>query len=312
MISSVFGKTKPINYIIILGFLFLFYWFVHFLLFQSAYGPEQLLIQTLVLGILIFSIFVVNFIVRRNQITGTNAFVILYYTLLIVLFPEVLMDNNAVLCSFFLLLSTRKLISLKSLKNIKLKIFDASLWIIVSSLFYDWAILYLILVFIVIYFYEPKNFKNWLVPLVGIFAVGIILASILIITNNMGFLMEHYSFSPSFDSDFFVYLTNNTKLVVYTFIAILFGFLAFIKMGKLGVGRIITMRIVATSLAMGLVVTFLKTSSGVFPIMVTFFPSAVLLTKYVEGIKKINIKEIALIVSVLAPFIVLVTDMIVK
>ncbi|HET8737383.1 MAG TPA: hypothetical protein VFM69_12365, partial [Pricia sp.] len=62
MISLIFGKTKPVNYIIILGFLFLFYWFAHFLLFDRIYSAGELLPHLLLLGTLMFSVFVVDFI----------------------------------------------------------------------------------------------------------------------------------------------------------------------------------------------------------------------------------------------------------
>ncbi|MGB5228747.1 MAG: DUF6427 family protein [Eudoraea sp.] len=310
MISGIFGKTKPINFILLLGFLFLFYWFVHFVLYENHYEPEQLVIKFVVLGVLLFSVFIVDFIVKRNQITTTNSYAILYYTLLIVVFPEVLLDDNAVFCSFFLLLATRRLISLKSLKNIKLKVFDATIWTLIASLFYDWAILYLILVCIAIYFYEPKNIKNWLVPLTGILAIGIIAFCFLIITDNLDFLKNHYQFS--FNVDIIAYWINSTKIVIYGIITIITGSLVFIKMGKLGVGKIITMRLIAISLALGLMVTFLKTTNDTYPLLITFFPGAIFLAKYVELIKKATLREIVLMVSVVAPFLILVTKMILK
>ena len=312
MISSIFGKTKPIIYIIVLTFLFLFYWTVHFLLYQRAYAPEELLLQTVVLGVLLFSIFVVNFIVKRNQITGTNSFAILFYALLIVAFHVTVLDNNAILCSFFLLLAHRRLISLKSLKNIKLKILDASLWVTLASFFYDWALLYLVLVFAAIYFYEPKNIRNWLIPFLGVFTLLIILFSILLILEQPGFLASHYSFELSFDTNFFAYWGNSTKLVIYTIIILVLGFWAFLKLGKLGMGRIMTMRLIAISFTIGIVLTLLKTSDHTFPVLITFFPAAILVTKYIEVIKKVNIKEIALMVSVFVPFVVFLAEWIVK
>ena len=48
---------------------------------------------------------------------------------------------------------------MRSSRETKFKIFDATIWILVSSLFYDWALLYLILVYAAIYFYEPKNVR---------------------------------------------------------------------------------------------------------------------------------------------------------
>lgn len=312
MISSVFGKTKPINYIILLVVLFFFYWGVNLFLFEKSFTPEELIIQILVLGVLLFSIFIVNFIVKRNQISGTNSFCILYFTLLIILFPEVLVDNNAILCSFFLLLAMRKLISMKSLKNLKLKLFDASIWILVSSLFYDWALLFLFLVFISIYFYEPKNIKNWLVPVIAVFGSFLITFCVLILLNNTSYLENHYQFELGISDHLLDLWTHSSKLVIYAIVVIITGFFSFVKIGKLGLGRIITMRLVAIALGLGLVISFIKTSNTVFPVLITFFPGAVLLSRYAEMIKKSNVKEVVLIVSVAAPFLVLVAEYIIK
>ena len=312
MISSIFGKTKPINYIIILGFLFVVYWVVHFLVYQYSYSLDQLTLQVVVLAVMLFSIFVINFVVKRNQITGTNSYSILFYALLIVTFHPVLTDNNAILCSFFLLLAHRRLISLKSLKDIKLKILDASLWITLASIFYDWSLIYFLLIFAAIYIYDPKNIRNWLIPFLGLFTVGIILFSLLLLTGQEQFLADHYKFEFSFDTNFFAYWGNSTKMIVYTVVVVVVGLWAFFKLGKLGMGRIMTMRLIAISFAVGLALTLLKTSQQSFPVLVTFFPAVVLFTKYIEVIKRENIKEIALMISIFVPFMVFLTEWIVK
>lgn len=305
MISSIFGKTKPINYIIVLTFLFFFFWLVHFFLFDRAYSLEQLVFQTLVLGLLFFSFFIVNFIVKRNKITGSNSFAILFYVLLLVVFPETLLDSNTILCSFFLLLATRRLISIRSLKNIKFKIFDATFWIMVSSLFYDWALLYLVLVFVAVYMYEPKNIRNWMVPFAGIFTVAMIAQCLAILANQNDFLTAHYQFSFEINVDYFLDWGNSTKLITYILVTFFAGLLAFLKLGKTGMGKVFTMRLIALSFVIGLALHILKSSEYMHPILVTFFPSVVFLTKYVESIRRPNIKEIVLIASVIAPFLVL-------
>jgi len=312
MISSIFGRTKPINYIILLVFLFFFYWFVHFFMFQKSYSPEQLMGQTVILGFLSFSIFVVNFIVLRNKITGGNSLAILFYTLLIVLFPEVLIDSNAILCSFFLLLSIRRILSFRSLKNIKLKIFDATFWILIASLFYDWAILYLIVVIVAIYFYEPKNITNWLVPFTAIIAMVLIMLAVLALGNNMDFLRDHYFFDFQFNAVYFYDWSNSTILFLYVSIVLLCGFLAFLKLGSVGVGKIVTMRLIVLFFFIGLLVKVLKSVPYTHPILITFFPAVVFITTYVQSIKKDSVREIVLMASVIVPFIVFLTNALMK
>ncbi len=312
MISIIFGKTKPINYIIVLSFLFVFYWFAHFYMFDRIYSLVRVFWQLFVLSVLFFSVFIVNFIVKRNKVTGANSFTILFYGLLMVVFPETLLDSNAIFCSFFLLLATRRLISIRSLKNIKFKIFDATIWVLVSSLFYDWALLFLILVLAAIYFYEPKNARNWFVPLAAIFTVLMITECVLILYGNQDFFSNHYKFSVSLDSTYFSYWGHSTKLVLFALTTFVSGILAFVKLGKSGFGKVITMRLIALSFVIGLVLNILLLSDNVYPVMITFFPAVVFMTKYIESLRKANIREIILMAAVLIPFLVLMTGIAIK
>ena len=310
MITSIFGKTKPINYIIVLTFLFLFYWLVHFSLYDRVYRPEELLGQAFILGLLLFSIFIVNFVVKRNKITLANSYAILFYALLLVVFPETLTDNMAILSNFFVLLATRRLISMRSLKKLKFKIFDASIWIMFASLFYDWAILFLLVVFIAIYIYDPKNFRNWLAPIAAIFTVLMISSAYLVLTNNLDFLFTHYLFSIRFNVGHYLNWTSSSKLIIYMLALFILTVMAFIKLGNSGVGKIVTTRLIVFSLIIGLVLNVLISSEDLHPILLTFFPASVLMTNYVESIKRDNIKEIVLIFSILIPFAVFLSIMI--
>jgi len=312
MISSIFGKTKPINYIIVLTFLFLFYWLVHFFLYQRVYGYEQLFWQVAVLAVLLFTFFIVNFVVIRNKLTGANSYTILFFALLMVIFPETLTDNKAVLCNFFLLLATRRLISMKSLKNLKIKIFDASLWIVFASLFYDWALLFLLVVYIAIYIYEPKNFNNWMVPFAAGFVVFMSSYSFLILTNNEDFFYRHYQFSIQFDANYYLNWANSSKLIIYTILFFILSIFVFLKLGKSTVGKIVTTRLIVFSFLIGLLLNVLISTEDLHPILLTFFPAAVLMTNYVEWIKRDNIKEIVLMFSIFIPFIIFLSIMILK
>jgi len=312
MISSIFGKTKPINYIIVLTFLFLFYWLVHFFLYQRVYGYEQLLWQVVVLAVLLFTFFIVNFVVIRNKLTGANSYTILFFALLMVIFPETLTDNNAVLCNFFILLATRRLISMRSLKNLKIKIFDASLWIMFGSLFYDWALLYLLVVYIAVYIYEPKNFKNWIVPFAAFFAVFMISYCFLILTNNQDFFYRHYQFSIQFDADYYLNWANSSKLIIYIILFFMLSIFAFLKLGKSGVGKIVTTRLIVFSFIIGLFLNVMISTENLHPILLTFFPAAVLMTNYVESIKRDNLREIVLMFSIFIPFMIFLSIIIVK
>ncbi|MCG2460953.1 hypothetical protein K8352_09350 [Flavobacteriaceae bacterium F89] len=309
MISSVFGKRKPVNYIIVFAFVFVLYWFVNLYMLNRSFGPNQLLFQTFVLGILLFSIFVVNFIVKRIKVTSSNSFGILFYTMLFLIFPNVLADNDAIFCSLFLLFASRRLLSLRSQKNVKLKIFDATLWVVVASFFYDWALLFIILVYVSIAFYGSKNIRNWLVPVAGGFTGFIILIAILVLSNNTGFFSDHYIFDFTLNTSFFSGLGNSTKYVAYFLIITLIGIITFVKLGITGLGRVTTLRLLAVSFVLGMVLVVLKSTSLVTPVIVTFFPSVIFINSYIESIRKDKVREIVIILCVLIPFVVFAANL---
>ena len=244
--------------------------------------------------------------------TGPNSFAMLFYALLMVVFPETLADDNAILCSFFLLLATRRLISIRSLKNIKLKIFDATLWVLVASLFYQWALLYLLLVFAAIYIYEPKNVRNWLVPFSGVFAFLMIGYGILILGNNTAFFQEHYGFELKFNVSYFLDWGNSSKLIVYAIVVLITTVISFLKLGKTGLGKIVTMRLVVLSFILGILMKMLVSTPGADPLMVTFFPAVIFFANYIESIQRPNIKEVVLITSLFIPFVVFVSSILIK
>lgn len=312
MISSVFGKTKPANYIILLAFIFLFYWGVLLFVFRAEYATRSLIQQIIVVGILMFTIFLVNFIVRRNQICEANSYTILFYTLLFVLFPKVLQDNNAILCTFFVLLATRRLISLRTLRQVPQKIFDASLWIMTASLFYDWAILYMIVVFAAIYLYQPKGIKNWLIPVVAFLTMAMITLSWLSLTERVDFLHEHFAFTISPEIYESSYWLSHIKLNVYLAMIILATSLAFVNLTRFGHGRIISIRLISLILGISIFLTLIKTAEGFYPVILTFFPTAVIFSRYTEISKRKKLREILLALAVIGPFMIFTWEWIMK
>lgn len=301
MISSIFGKTKPVNFVILFSFIILLYPVTLFFILKRDIANLQPVKEIIVLAVLLFSVFIMDFIVKRNKLTKNNSYAILFFTLLLMLFPATLGDSNAIFCNLFLLLAMRRILSIKSLKNIKLKIFDASLWILIGSLFYEWGILYLALVLTAIFIYEPRNLRNWLVILSSAVCFVLILVGFLLVFERLDWLQQHYSYHLDFKNMFAFDLGSSVKIGLYILTNLVLVFWAFLKLGKAGVGRIIMIRLVVQSFVLGLLVNLLVLSKDNHALIITFFPSVILITNYVQSIKREKFREILLIVSILIP-----------
>ncbi|TDW50201.1 hypothetical protein EV144_102636 [Flavobacterium sp. 270] len=222
MITSVFKKSTPLNYslvvILILVFFFLFQirdasW-VHssFLLFQKVS----------LLCFILASFFMVNFVVKKNGLSKDNGYAIFFYLLFLLFFPTIFNNPNVIYAGFFILLSLRRLISLQSLKSSKEKIFDASFWIFVASLFQFWSVLFLILVFISIIFHVSRDYRNWVLPFIALLAVGIVflMVSLIFHIDAVEFIQKRAV--VDFRIDYFKDNYENGALSIYTAVALFF------------------------------------------------------------------------------------------
>ena len=222
MITSVFKKSTPLNYslvvILILVFFFLFQiqepsWMSsYFLAFQKLS----------LLCFILASFFLINFIVKKNGLSKDNGYSILFYLLFILFFPTIFNNPNVIYANFFLLLALRRLISLQSLKASKEKIFDASFWILVASLFQFWCILFLILVFISIVFHVSRDYRNWVLPFIALAAVSILflLVSLVFHFNAIAFFEKRAVIDLRID--YFKNNYENGALSIYVAVALFF------------------------------------------------------------------------------------------
>lgn len=307
MISSFFGKTKPINYIVLSVFLFLFYGFFQFFNQNKEIQVDPIPLEILTVAVLLLAIFIINHIVRIEKVTGFSSYAMLFFVLLIVCFSDTITDKNAIFCNFFLLLMAWRLLSIKSLRNVKHRLFDASFLIGIASLFYDWALLYLVLIFFVINVYDRKTVKNWLVPFVGLLTVFILVFTILKITDNLAFFAEHYTFSiNTVGTSFFSEYVNN-KLMGYSILMLILMLLVFLRLRQKGGGKLVVLRIVFLFFIVGVVLSLFK-SKEASPVLITFFPAAVFLTNYLETIRKTRFKELAFGVLIFIPILVFLLE----
>jgi len=304
MISSFFTKTKPINYLVLLISLLLFY-ISSFFLLKIEVGNSVIFILFLIA--LILQVIFVQEIIRTKKTTNITSFAMLFFVLLCMATPKLMNHKELVFCNLFLLLSLNRLLALKDLKYVKQKIFDASLWVCVASIFDPWALFFLGVVFLAVYVYGTKEFRNWLVPFMAIIIFSLLISSFLIVTDNMVFLLEHYNLklAPSFSDSFIEHFSIKPFLFITAVIGIII--LVFIKQGYQGSGRLVHLRLLLAYFLIALAVFFVRTTeaNNYTLLLYIFFPAAVFATNFLESSLKKRFKEAVLIACVLIPFVLI-------
>src|SRR5690606_35010110 len=105
MLTSFFGKSKPINFLAVAVFMAVFYLIANAETLFSNFNPGTLALKTGVLIAFVLSATVLDFIAKKNDLTKRSAYKILIFAVFSVSFISILRDNQAIAANLFVLLS---------------------------------------------------------------------------------------------------------------------------------------------------------------------------------------------------------------
>jgi hypothetical protein len=232
--------------------------------------------------VVLASIFLTSFIGKRNGLTKDSSYTAIIFLLLLLFFPSILNNLNILLANFFILLALRRLISLQSMKASKEKIFDASLWIILASLFHFWCILFLILAFISIIFHVSRDYTNWVLPFIAFFTVAIFFTFFTSIfgINTVVYLQKSTQISLAID--YFTNSTQNLALSIYVSVALFFVFSMFITLSHRPSILQTSYKKIVASFFIGVMVFLLSANKSSDLLLLTTAPLAILASAHIE------------------------------
>lgn len=303
MISSIFSKTKPINFVLLLG-LFAFYYGFWFYLDpqKEVSGAEIGWFFAKLLGVYM-ELFLLNFMIRKNHITANNAYAALFFVILMGVFPNTMFHWEVFVAHVLILFALRRILSIRSLVAMKLKIFDASLWILIASFFNDWLLLFLFILGLAIYFYQASHYRNWLIIGVAISAYLLLIFAWIGGPQIAQFLSKHYVFTTSFNLDF-VSFSQGKALVLFVVLTLIAAALNYKNLSKSVLGRLLSIRLVLFSFLVGVAVALLQFSTEPANILFAFFPAAILMSNALEEIKRKWIKNALLWIGLVLPVLI--------
>jgi hypothetical protein len=302
MITSIFKKSTVINYSLIL-ILLLSFFFVY--QFANDFLPNTVFKTLEIVGILLLlfaSFFLVNFIVKKNRLTKDSSYSLLFFFLLLLFFPSVLNNFKLVIANFFILLAMRRLISLQTLKASKEKIFDASFWIFIATLFHFWSILFINLVFISIIFHVSRDYRNWLVPFVAAFAVIVLFVFFAFLFDKL--LINNFFSTTvySLKMDYFKNIYQNISFSIFAVISLFFIFTAITTLTSKPLNLQSAYKQVIISFVIGIFVFILSANKSNEVMLFTFFPLSVMATNNIEY-NQVKIRnEVVLAIFILLSF----------
>lgn len=199
MLTSFFGKSNPVNFLILGAFIVVGYLLGAISGSSIIITPFSLLNHGFFIILSVLSMLLLDFIIRKNHLTKNNTFAILFFTCFLVMLPVIFLQHKILLANAFLLLAFRRIMSLRSDKNSSKKILDASIWTTVASLFYFWSLLFFIPLFIAILQKPNTNYKQILIPFTGFVAVLMINTAYQLMVNDSLLWLVKWQDAISFD-----------------------------------------------------------------------------------------------------------------
>ena len=250
----------------------------------------------------IATMFVLNFIVQKNDLTQRNTYRILLFAAFTAAIPMALIRFEVLLSGFFILLAIRRIMSLRSGLAIERKLFDASFWIAIASLYYFWTILFYLVLFLAIAFYASYALRYWLIPLVGAGCVAVLASCYLLYREDGMELLLGYLDGISFDFAVF----NSPKLLVATaffmgiFLWSVINYIKGMQKASLKARSIYVLVLVFTLIAMLIVILNSQKTGAALYFLIPML--SVIVTTYIERAKGQVFKEALLWLIVVLPF----------
>ena len=302
MITSVFKKSTLLNntLVVVLSLIFFFMYQSRDLfttIFSYGFSKTAMLVL-----LLLTSFFLVNFTVKKNNLTKNSSYTILFFLLFLLVFPSIFNNLNLLLANFFLLLAFRRLISLQTLKAPKEKIFDASIWIFIASLFHFWVILFILLVYISIFFHVSRDFRNWLLPFVAFFATVIIFLFSALAFDKTWITHIINQTKTNFQLDYFTNNYQNIAISFFVVIALYFLLSLVFSLPNKPLILQASFKKMIFGLLIGLTVFLISPDKNNEMLVFTFMPLSVMCTTNIEYSQSKMYQEIVLLLLITGCF----------
>jgi hypothetical protein len=282
MITSLFRKSTPLNYslvIIAVVFFFFLYQINHATADNSMF---HIAIKCGLLGIIFGSLFVANFIVKKNGLSKDSAYTVLFYFIFLLFSPSILNNTALLFSSFFVLLALRRLVSLHSPKAPKEKLFDASLWVFVAALFHFWSILFIVLVFISILFHGARDYRNWFLPFIAFFGIAVIFVLSAIVFNEAWIAHLLQQSMVNFKINYFTNNYQNLALSVYATIGLFFVVSLLLTLSNRPLILHSSYKKIISAFFIGILIYVISPIKSNDLLVFTFAPLAMMATSHIE------------------------------
>jgi hypothetical protein len=294
MLAKFFHKSEPISLISLV--LLLAVW-VFYYQFSIAHIPFNLSSLGMALGVFMFFIFILvlyDFLFQKYRLTLANHYAIFVLIVLIGVFPEVLHVSNITISNVLIILSFRKLLSLRKKDNLLSKLFDSGFLIGISYLVYPNSIIFLILIYLGYFVYLKIIDKRLLIPLIGFVTPLFLTFTYLLFFDKIGQFktLTEFNFNITFTWFNQWHFSIPFMILGFVLLILIFKYASVNVFSDLEEER--NYKLVIAQLLIGTLLLVLNGTEIKDSIILIFFPAAILVGNSLKSIKREWLQELLL------------------
>lgn len=276
MLANLFSKSRPIGYVVI-GLMLLFTYILHLVSDLSWLQSPTIIIEKSILFLLVvFSVLLIQFITVKNHLAVNNLYSLYLYACFLTLFPTFYDDAQLIVANLFVLLALRRIISLQTLNEPKIKIFDASLWILFAALFESWTILYFAMIYLTIIWYASEDYRNWIIPFVALLTVAILFYTYTLINQVDLPTFWIDNFNVGFNFNYFDNVYQNIGLSFFATVAVFFTVYQLTNLKSIATNQVTLYKNIVLCFIIGVTIFILTPEKSNGLLVFTFFPLSII------------------------------------
>ncbi len=302
MLANFFGKSKPVNFILIIV-LFLIYYILDFILVKNVelnLNDFFYLLLTFPLFLVVFFLF--NFVVSKNKLTKDNSYAFLFFVIGLGFLESVIAEYSTLIVYVLLFLFFRRVYSLRTLKFVFQKLFDSGLWLGVLFIFSPLYSIYFLLLYTAVFLFVKITIRTIFIPLLGFITPLFLYFTYLFWTEDLTTFYQ--LFDVVFTIDFSFYQTNYYELFLLLF-AVFTSVSIVLRTGKiLSVSNRFKRSWVLLLLHLVIAIVFVslvEKKNGV-EIISFLIPSTIIIANWVQSVQKKSIVNSVLVLFLLLSF----------
>ena len=225
---------------------------------------------------------------------------------------QIFFFEDILIANVFLLLAIRKIYSTRNPININKKVFDASFWILISSVFYIPTLYFFIVLIIALLLYSHFNLKNLVVVILAIISATTFLYLLEIINsgylnpvdfiNLLFFDFPTLDYISSFYETVFKFKWSIKLIIFFSFLLPLTLIFIWNKVIKTNERRRTTTLVLLT-IILSTIIFINDLNSNAFAFLL--FPVIIIFTSYMEQSKMTIVTNLVLSISIIAPYVLI-------